>query len=205
MALGTIEKKDYVSILGSDASLRQVVPEGTEGSVVREYETSKGEKGTKIEKVYQFIEGMITNIAFHESDFGKLLQIDIDGLTLSVSTDQAYGEDIMKKLPNIDLSKSVKFIPYCMTTEKGKTKKGVTIMQGEVKIENYFFDKETKTNLHDFPAIPEATLKANDKDLWKIHFITVRKFLEKFIQDKFVKTAPEISQAEKDFNDIPFN
>jgi hypothetical protein len=197
MSLGTIEKKNYVSILGSDATLRKVVPEGTEGAVVREYETSKGEKGTKIEKVYQYIDGMITNIAFHESDFGKLLQIDIDGMTLSVSTDQPYGEDIMKKLPNIDLTKPVKFIPFIFTPEKGKTKKGVTITQGEVKIENYFYDKEKKENINGFPEIPEDTKKANDKDLWKIYFINIRKFLEKFIQDKFVKVEPT--------NDIEFN
>jgi len=203
MALGNIEKKNYVSILGSDATIRQVVPEGTEGSIVREYETSDGSKGSKIEKVYQFIEGTIENVAFHASDYGTLLQITLDGLILSVDTNSPFGEDIMKKLPSVDLSKPVRFTPFNFVTEKGKTKKGVTVTQGDKKIQNFFYDEETKKKLNGYPE--PAGDEKNDKDLWKIYFIKCRKFLENYTKEKFCKDVPVVSQADKDFDDIKFD
>lgn len=191
------EKKEYVSILSSDASLRMVVPNGTQGSVVREYETSTGQKGTKTELVFQKISGKITNIGFYEGDFGKLVQLDITDeagtLTLSVSTAQNYGEDIMKKIPNINLDLPIILTPYSFDDEKGKNKRGVSIVQEGVKIKNFFYDEVAKKNINGYPD-PEGDTKSYDKDDWKIYFMKARKFLISYIEEKFpTKNVPTIN------------
>jgi len=200
MALENIERKNYISILGSDATFRQTVSEDTDGAIKREYETSTGAKGFKFEKKYERLTGIITEVSFFDGEYGKLLQITIDGLTLSVPTASNFGEDIMKKLPNIDMTKPVVFTPYSLTDEKGKTKKGVSITQDGKKITNFFRDEVNKKNINGFPD-PTGDEK-NDKDLWKIYFITARKFLENYIQTNFCKIVPEVSQAQKDFDEI---
>lgn len=206
MSLGKIEKRNFISILSSDGTIRKEVPEGSEGSVRREFEKKDGTKGVKFEEIFQFVEGMIEEIGFYEGDFGKLLQVTIDGLTLSIPTSQPYAEDLMKKIPNIDMSKPVKLTPYFIDDGKGKTKKGISVTQGTDKIKNYFYDETTKTNINGFPS-PTGNEKGN-KDLWKVYFITARVFLEKYITDNFVKKSVEApswgtpEKAEKDFDDI---
>ncbi len=204
MALEKVERKNYVSILGSDASLRIVVKEGTEGSEVREYETSDGKKGKKTEMVFQKLTGKITNVAFQDGDFGKMLQLtvsdDAGDLVLSVSTEQNFGEDIMKKLPNIDLSKEVTISPFTFEDDKGKTKKGVTITQNDVKIKNFFYDEAAKQNSNGYPNVEVG--KTYDKDDWKIYFMQARKFLVGYITEKFVNTSTPASN-EINPDDVP--
>lgn len=188
MALEKIEREKYVSILSSDATFRIVVPEGTEGSIVREYETSDGKKGKKTEMVFQKLTGKITNVAFFDGDFGKLIQLDVTDeagtLVLSVNTAQNYGEDLMKKLPNIDLEKPVELTPYAFEDDRGKLRKGVTVTQDGKKIQNYFYDPITKKNVNGYPD-PEGDIEDYEKDDWKIYFMQARKFLIAFIENKF--------------------
>lgn len=198
MALNnTRANKNFVSIL-SDGTIRMTVPEFTEGSVTREYETSDGKTGTKHEMVYTELVGMITKVAFFDGDFGKLLQLTIvDGedepVILSVGTESNFGEDLMKKLPGVDLSLPVRIAPYSMTTDNGKTKKGVSIYQtphefsDEVKIKSYFYDEENKVNLHGFPEIPAGHgKKPVSKEQWKMYFLEARIFLIDFIEKMFI-------------------
>ena len=199
MLKNTRENKDYVSIL-ADGTLRVVVPEGTENAVKREYETSDGKTGTKHELVFTEISGIISKVAFFDGDFGKLLQLTLtDGeekpLTLSVSTETNFGEDLMKKLPAIDMDNYVRLVPYSFNDENtGKTKKGVTVYQGQeeneegemvdIKIGNYFYDTDKKKNLHKFPEAPTAPKgKEVSKEKWKMYFMEARIFLIDFITD----------------------
>lgn len=187
MALKNSANNDkYLSIL-SDGTIRLSVPEGTEGATKREYETSDGKTGVKHELVYTEVSGMITKVSFFDGEFGKLLQLTItDGeeepLVLSVSTASNFGEDLMKKLPNIDLSKSVVLVPYSFEDEKGKKRKGVTVRQDEVKIENYYYDAETKKNTHGYPTFPKKKMATED---WKLFFMQARIFLTEQIVKTF--------------------
>lgn len=194
----TQEKKNYVSILSSDATLRMVVPTGTPDSVVRTYETSDGKTGTKTELVFNKMSGKITDISFFDGDFGKLLQLDITDdagtLTLSVNTAQNYGEDLMKKIPSLDLSKGVEFAPYSFIDDNGKTRKGVTVTQEGKKIQNFFYDIANKKNLYDYPT---PTGSEKDKDDWKVYFIQARKFLVAYIEKNFpTKNTPKVVNAD---------
>lgn len=211
MALTESKKEqNYLSIL-ADGKLHMTVPEGTEGAVVREYETSDGTKGHKWEKVYKDVIGKITKIGFFDGDYGRSLQLTItDGeeipVVLSLSTSSNYGEDMMKKLLNIDLEKIVKIAPYSFTDEKGKSKKGVTVWQfseetgKNEKITNYFYDTEAKKNIHGYPE-PKKLKKPLSKDQWKLYFGECREFLVETITEKF-GIEDQTSASDKDFEDL---
>ena len=64
----------------SDGKFHTTVPEGTEGAVKREYETSDGKKGVKNELVADSISGVISNISVWDGDYGKSIQITIGEL-----------------------------------------------------------------------------------------------------------------------------
>lgn len=183
---------NYVSILGSDATFRKVVPEGTPGSVVREYETSDGKKGTKTELVFNELSGKITNIEMHEGNFGNNLQVtfsDTDGdVTLSIGTNTSFGEDFMKKLPALNLDVEIVAKPYNFTDDRGKTMKGITLLQNETKVENFFWDKEKKEGINGLPK-PKGDTSKFTKDKWKIYFTEVKIFLEEYVTEKFVKAV----------------
>jgi hypothetical protein len=99
----------------------------------------------------------------------------------------------MKKLPNVDLEKKVKIVPFAFEDDNGKKRKGVTIWQkvdGEKphKVENFFskYDPETKktTNIAGYPE-PKKLKKPLSKDQWKLYFGEVREYLVEYITDKF--------------------
>lgn len=186
----TRQEQNYVSIL-ADGLLHLPVPEGTEGSIVREYETSDGTKGSKTEMVFTELSGVISKIAFFEGDFGKLLQLTVvDGeeepITLSVGTATNFGEDLMKKLPAIDITLPVRLVPYSFTDEKGKNKKGVTVYQNEVKVGSHYYDDVAKTIINGLPQPPVAKKgKVISKDEWKMYFMQVRIFLIDKITETF--------------------
>lgn len=182
-----VQQEKYLNIL-SDGTMRMSVPEGTEGAVTRTYETSDGKTGTKTELVLTELSGRISKVNFYDGAYGKLLQVTItDGdeepLTLSIGCESNFGEDLMKKLPAIDLEKPVILIPYSFEDDKGKKRRGITVKQDEIKIENFYYDKETKKNKFGYPT-PKITKKM-DKDKWKLHFMEARMFLIEDITKRF--------------------
>lgn len=204
----------YYSVL-SDGKFHTTVPEGTEGSVKREYETSDGKKGVKTELVAQAISGLITNIALYESDYGKNIQISFGTeVIVSLSTNSNFGEDFMKKLPNIDITKEVKLAPYSFEDEESKKlKRGITIYQDNKKIADFYHvKKEDKwVEANGYPKLP-AKAKSWTKEEWKIYFLQARVFLiEEVAKNKLynaVKPVDELSTAypteEIKPEDIPF-
>lgn len=200
-------KKDvtYVSVL-SDGSMRVVVDENTEGAVRRDYETSDGKTGTKWELVYNKLSGYITGIQFYDGDFGNNLQLTItDGeekpIVLSLSTGSNFGEDMMKKLPAIDLTKRVVMIPYSFEDDNGKLRKGMTVIQnGDEKIANFFYDPTTKKNLHGYPETSFGKKKTISKDEWKAYFLQCRIFLTDYINEHLA-TKPQEGKSDKELDD----
>jgi hypothetical protein len=188
-----VNSTPIMNILGSDGTLRLAVPEGTEGAVRRDYETSDGKKGTKWELTFKSLCGRITNMQMFEGDYGKNLLVTLSyeggSDTISFNTTTPFGEDFMKKLPNINLDEFVTIAPYNFTDEAGKTRKGVTVTQGDTKLQNYFSEmtekdgEKTYKNLYGYPM---PTGKEEDKDDWKIYFTQCRKFLVKNVEEKFL-------------------
>ena len=202
-AVNGLEEKNmkrYVSVLGSTGDIREVVPEGTEGAVRREYETSDGKTGVKWEKVYKSLGGKIVDVNLFDGDYGTQLQIaveyaeGVDPIVLALATNSSFGEDVMKKLTNINFNEHVVFTPYAFINDKGKNQKGMTITQGDTKIQNYFWDTEAKKSTNGLPE-PKGDTAKFTKEKWVLYFATVRDFLVDFTRDtvlpKFGHTGVE--------------
>jgi len=221
MTKGLEPKKDVgveVSIL-SDGTFRTQVPPTTAGAVVRNYETSDGKKGTKYELVYRAVVGTVKAFDIFESDFGKSVIVTLDEgeelKTVYFNMNSNFGTDFLKKLPNLDLSKPVRFIPYAFEDEKtNKPKKGLTLMQDDVKIADAYRTKEGDKWVHKngFP-VPEGDTGGYDSDDWKLYFLGVKKFLltelAKHPLYKKIPAEPSIAYptAEKEgvnVDEIPF-
>lgn len=205
----THEDRIYASVL-ADGLIHVEVPEDTEGAIKREYETSDGKTGTKFEHVYDELSGKISSIAFFDGDFGKSLQITFtDGnekpIMLSLNTSSSYGEDVMKKLPNVAIAQEVTFKPYSFTDDNGKKKKGITVMQNGEKITNYYYDAENKKNVHDFPVPPKPKKgKVLSTDEWKLYFMSTRMFLIEQIEETFANLITETDVEKAEDPDLKF-
>ena len=189
--------KTFATIVGG--KIRVKVEEGTEGAERREYKTPAGVEGVKHELVYDRLSGVIKNISISEKEWGKMIDISIDGVNLSLNVDTKYAQSIMERLPAIKIDQELQIVPYDFEPE-GKKRTGVNIYQGE-KINSYY--RDGKKALNGFPT-PDNNGEGFDKDDWKIFFTQVKKFLvtetEKFIE----KNIPEIDQqiTEKDTDEI---
>lgn len=215
------DNKTFLTIL-SDGKLHQRVEEGTPGAVEREYKRDvKDEKGKvtgeETVKVHELVHtaatGMITNMYFQKGQFGEnlIVEIDDDG-AISFTGSQSYGEQLLRKLPNIDLSKPVTISPYNFT-KNGKSNKGVTITQDEVKLQDYYFDYDKKVSQN---GLPEFDGDKDDSNDWKLYFLQVNKFLKKQAQPIFEAnnfkapepkedsaTSTKVENGEVDLSDLP--
>lgn len=185
MGVHTREQVTYMQI-GANGDIRLTVPEGTTGAVRREYEDRETkELKHKFEMVYSAIDGLIGDITIMAGKFGDNLIVPLkdvasgEVITLSVGLTSNFGEDFMKKMPNIDYSKPVVITPFSFTSDKGKAIKGVDIKQDGEKVKNYFRDDVAKKNINGLPE-PDGDTRSYTKDDWKIYFLTTRKFLINF-------------------------
>lgn len=187
--------KIYYSII--DGTFRQKVPKEHPDAVAREWESSDGKtKGTKYERVINTLICKIEGIEFHEGDYGMNVEVildeNADGINpvLSISVGSKEGEDFLKKIPNVDLTKEVKLRPFNFEGEKGEKVRGLEIIQftesGEpIKIKNFFRDEEAKKNINGLPSPEKENIDMTKTD-WKIYFLQVNAFLVKYTQDSIV-------------------
>lgn len=198
MGLETREHKVYLQVI-ADGSIRKQVPEGTPGCVKREYEDRETkELKHKFEMSYSSISGMIGPITLNKGKFGDQIILPItDGdetYNLALSTSQNFGEDFMKKMPNINFDKPVRLAPFSFVADNGKTIRGIDVRQdwnpnepmGEGngnKIISYYYDKDAKKNVNGYPD-PDGDTKGFSTDDWKIYFAIARKFLVNDLKTK---------------------
>lgn len=190
------EGKVFLTIL-ADGRFHKLVDENTEGAVKREIKDKKtGEvTGVKFETLHDRVVGKITAISVIEGKFGRSLQITIDTEIISVGTDTAFGESLLKKLPNVDFSKDVVLEPFAgFTTGDGKkVKSGITVKQDDVKITDYYYDPEAKKGIHGIPPV-EKDEDGDFKESYKKRNRFMRKNLESLSVFKKVE--------EKEINDV---
>lgn len=189
MGLEVIENnKTYLTIV--QGTLSQQVKEGTPNAEKRVYEKKDGSTGEKWELRYKSVSGTIVKMQIKDSDFGEQLIIVLrdgeDLFQLQLPLGSNYFTDFGRKLPNLYLDDTVSISPYDFTTNDGKKKTGLTIVQEGVKIDNYYYDPEKKENLHGFP-VPKGKGKGFDSDDWKMYFIEVKKFMKKNVLETIAK------------------
>lgn len=190
------EQKIYANII-SDGTIRIKCDESDPKAIKRNYELKDGTKGTKIERVYHELSGFINFINFYEGDYGKTLQVTVidnnEEIILSMGVISNFAEDLMKKIPNIDLSEKVIFRPYSFEDDIKKLRKGITILQNNKKIKSFFHD-ENNDPINGYPSLTKD-IKEYDKEDWKIYFINTRKFLEQYIKINIISKIEQIKIA----------
>ena len=175
--------KVFLTIL-ADGKFHQQVEEGTEGAVKREIKdkTTNEVTDTKFELIHDSVKGIITEVTIIEGKYGKNLQITIDTEVISLGVKTNFGEDMLKKLPSLDLLKEVILTPYSFLPKgEENKKKGITVYQDGIKVSSYYYDIEKKESINGCPE-PENGGKGFDSDDWTNHFNVVRKFMIKEIE-----------------------
>lgn len=197
----------FASVL-ADGKIHVAVAEGTEGAIEREYEISDGKTGKKHEMIYTELSGIITAVKFDEGDYGINLQIvvadedaaeDEKPVTLSLPINSNYGEDMMKKLPNLNLKKPVVLSPYSFE-DKGKKKRGVSVKQDGEKIDSFYYDADKKKIINGYPEAPTPKGgKAVTKVQWRKYFEGAAEFLMADLIEREIATEGEESEADKTY------
>lgn len=206
--LSTRSKKRYISIF-SDGTFRENVDKHTEGAVERIHEKQDGSKVTKWELIYNDLRAHITGIEFLESEYGEKINITFSNgtmeLVLSGLVSSPFMEDIMKKLPNVNLERTLWVAPYAMELENGKTRKGVSIKQGTEKITSFFYDGKTNVNGypdHDAVALKKLKKPSEVKEFWKIYFMQARRFLIAYTQENVCPKLQKQTSEGNSFDDF---
>ena len=216
-------------------SFRVKVDKDNPDAVRRDWTSADGKKsGTKYERVINALFGKIETIEFKEGDFGMQMMVKLDknedGDTpiIALSTASREGEDLMKKLPRVDLEREVRLRPFSFEGDGGEEVKGMEVMQADdagnftVKITNHFrgkIEKEVKGKMTEvwdnINGYPNPDWDADyTKDEWKIYFMQARQFLIKNTQERIIpklglsntgtKKPKVLTNGEVDPDEIPF-
>lgn len=189
----SFDNKPFLSIIGG--RIAQKVEEGTPGAKLREYETPSGVKGSKWEVYYPAWMGKIEDMRIHESEYGDALHVVFEDCILSLPVTQRYFSDFVKKIASANLDLPVTIKPYDFVTDDGKRKSGLTLVQGETKLSDHFYNFETKKYSDGFPEPGDI----KSKDEWKIYFMQVNVFLKNWI---LLHPIKNIKQEEKSLDEV---
>lgn len=218
----------YWSIV--QGSLRTQVPENHPEVVVRHWEAG-GNKGVKYERVVRALTGRIVGVTFYDGESGGkkfqnlnlILDENEEGKSpvISVGVGTRYAQDILKKLPNVDLKEEVRIEPFSFTPEgQDKVVTGVKITQqggtGEFNtpIKSFFHKKATDESgkdkvesINGFP-VPEGDTQFYTTDDWDIFYKQARRFLVNYtkenISPKF-ETGTKVEYPEQEVSPEDIN
>jgi hypothetical protein len=112
--------------------------------------------------VYNALFGVIQDIKITDTEYGKQLTValdpDDDGMTpiIALNVTSRYGIDLLKRLPNVDLAKEVRFMPFVFDNDEGKEVMGLRLDhkdgEGNV-IKDEFFGKNYLQKITKFGQI----------------------------------------------------
>ena len=181
-----------------------------DGKIVRSHKEAK--QGVTISRVtksgktvheekFDSITGRIVGLKPHENDFGKQWHLSFtdgeESYIVTMPYSSRYSTSFLKALPNIDLSKDVKLMPWSMTDKNDASKKvtGITMWQndgnGFVKIAPAF----TKEQPNGLPQMVQVKVKGvmtwDDSDMME--------FLEAKAMALFATTPEPIDSDEAPF------
>jgi hypothetical protein len=187
-----------------------------DGNLVRSFREATSESTQRVtkngklvhEEKYKDLTAKLIGAETKENDFGKQWCLKFkdgeDNYIVNMPYSSRYSASFFKALPNIDLTKLVKFMPWSMTDKQDATKKvtGITCYQndgnGMVKIPPAF----TKDNPNGLPEMKQ--IKVKGKITWDDSDMT--DFLENVAKECFAKiaAAPSTDEGGEDLEDAPF-
>ena len=207
--IGNEENVTYLSVIGGNIS--QKVAAGTPGAVMR-----VNKKGAEVHEMIHNngITGIVVGLVVEESDYGQQLKVTIKDVDekffLFFSVESKFFDSFASKIGSADLSKEITIRPFSFVPKDGDGSKisGVTLTQGEVKLDYYFTEEDAKGK----PFIKKGTPKLTESK-WKMFKLAEREFLCEYINELIQEEAPaETSKSEKvesveteeDSSDLPW-
>ena len=175
-----------------DGSLVQSHKEPIEGRTT----TRVNKNGKTVhEEKFDVIEGKLISLKTKEHEtYGKQYVLGVqdgeDTFYINIGQNSGSAARFLKALPNVDLSKRVKLMPWSMQDKNNATKKiqGITMWQDEVKILPYY----TKEEPNGLPEMKKVKLKGKetydsyDMDVF-LEAMALKKFEEE-LEDTKTKT-----------------
>jgi hypothetical protein len=188
MGLDTRENGKYISIVGGRFCVR--VQEGSEGAISRVNKLGK----TVFEKYYDSFTGRLINIKVTDGAYGKQwvfgFQDNGEVYNLQLGYTNSFAKNILKILPNVDLSKVMKISPSTKVEADGTKKSSLFINQDGVAIKHAF----TKASPNGLPPMVQVTVKGSL--VWDDTDQMV--FLEKMINDTIIPKLQGTTPAKVD-------
>jgi hypothetical protein len=210
MGLQNREGGKYFTIMGGKFSVR--VPEGTPKAVTR-----VNKKGVTVHEVfYDSFTGKLVAIKTQDSPYGKNWVFSFkDGAevyNLQLSYSNSYATNLLKMLPNIDLTKEMKVQPAEKIDADGKKKSSLFINQEGNSIKHAY----TKDVPNGMPPMEQIVVKGlpqwdDTKRIEFLHAMVVRDILPKLPKDESVTASPadealavDDFDAKKEAEDLDF-
>ncbi len=193
----------YFTILQGKFCLR--VQEGTPNAVARVNKVGK----TVHEIFHDSFTGKLLDIRTRDGEYGKSWEFDFkDGAevyTLQLSYSNSYATNILKMLPNIDLTKEMKLQPS-QKIEDGKTKSSLFISQDGKTLKHAY----TKDIPNGLPPMEQVQVKGqmvwdDSKRLTFLEEMVKRDILPKLPKEAGVAAAPAEKSADEVFDSMGGN
>ncbi len=191
MGLENRQGGKYITILGGKFCVK-VTPE-TPGTIARVNKLGK----TVYEVFYDSFTGKLVNIRTRDTAYGKAWEFDFkDGAevyTLQLSYSNSYATNILKILPNIDVSKEMKVQP-AQKIEDNKTKSSLFISQDGITLKHAY----TKDKPNGLPQMVQVMVKGQAvwDDSARLAFL--EEMVKRDILPKLPKTIPVKTEAAGD-------
>ena len=181
-----------------------------DGNLVRQHKQANdrtSERLTKTGKLvfeerFKDLTAKLDGIDTRENDYGKQCQLKFqdqgDFYIVSLPYSSRYASSFLKALPNLDLSKEVRFMPWAMKDKNDATKTitGITLYQDGEKIAPYYTKEDPK-------GLPQMVkIKVKGKEQWDDSDMMV--FLEDMALNLFEQDHKDLSTASHDNDEVPF-
>ena len=215
----TMRYKNDVSFLSvlSDGLFHMKVPAGTPGAVKRTYEDRKTKQMVTVDELlFDNVEGDIKSFTMKDGNYGLQVYLGVGDVVVCVGANSNFGEDLLKKVHNIDFKKPITVRPYSFPSDNNPEKmiKGLTLYQDGEKLQNYFYDPEAKVSKNGYP-VPEQKYNKKEEEVlssrddWKLFYLGARKFLveqaEQFVfEPEMVAEAPKVEYPKGPEEDVAF-
>ena len=181
-----------------------------DGNLVRQHKQANertAERLTKTGKLvfeerFKDLTAKLDGITTRENDYGKQWQLRFqdggDYYVISLPYSSRYASSFLKALPNIDLSKEIRFMPWAMKDKMDATKTitGITLYQDGEKIAPYYTKEDPK-------GLPQMVkIKVKGKEQWDDSDMMT--FLEEMALNLFEQDHKDLSTASSDNDEVPF-
>jgi hypothetical protein len=190
MGLGTQDNGKYISIVGGRFCIR--VPEGSEGAISRVNKIGK----TVFEKYYDNFTGKLVGLKTTDGGaYGKQwvfsFQDSGEVYNLQLGYTNSFAKNILKMLPNADLTKEMKISPQTKVEADGTKKSSIFINQDGKALKHAY----TKDAPNGLPPMTQVTVKGSL--VWDDTDQMI--FLEKMVNDTIIpKLGGAVVTSSKD-------